>query len=66
MIRRAAIRRYPQHAVSVLMPVGAALIGLSVGQSIDWEMSGARLSKLTVLDVGRRPADGRTREASGL
>lgn len=39
--------------VSVLTPVGAALIGLSVGQSIDWEMSDGAVRKLTVLDVSR-------------
>jgi regulator of nucleoside diphosphate kinase len=37
--------------VSVLTPIGAALIGLSVGQSIEWEtVSGGRRS-LTVLAV---------------
>ncbi|MFA6264256.1 MAG: nucleoside diphosphate kinase regulator [Pseudolabrys sp.] len=49
---------YPDQAdlddgkLSVLSPVGAALIGLSVGQSIEWETpTGARRS-LTVLSVG--------------
>lgn len=36
--------------VSILTPVGAALIGLSHGQSIDWEAHG-RLHRLTVESV---------------
>ena len=40
-----------QGSISVLTPIGAALIGLSVGQSIEWEtLSGGRRS-LTVLAV---------------
>jgi regulator of nucleoside diphosphate kinase len=40
-----------QGRISVLTPVGAALIGLSVSQSIEWEtVSGGRRS-LTVLAV---------------
>lgn len=41
--------------ISVLTPVGAALIGLSAGQSIDWEMSDGVMRKLTVVDVTRPP-----------
>ncbi len=40
-----------QGTISVLTPIGAALIGLSVGQSIEWDtVSGGRRS-LTVLSV---------------
>ena len=39
------------HRVSVLAPVGAALIGLSVGQRIDWEVAAGRVRRLTVLGV---------------
>ncbi|HWV42700.1 nucleoside diphosphate kinase regulator [Pseudorhodoplanes sp.] len=40
-----------QSKISVLTPIGAALIGLSVNQSIEWEtVSGGRRS-LTVLSV---------------
>ncbi|MGD9922045.1 MAG: nucleoside diphosphate kinase regulator [Pseudorhodoplanes sp.] len=40
-----------QGTISVLTPIGAALIGLSAGQSIEWEtVSGGRRS-LTVLAV---------------
>lgn len=48
---------YPQdadidrHRVSLLTPVGAALLGLSIGQEIAWEMNDGRLKRLTVLDV---------------
>ncbi|AWN35124.1 nucleoside diphosphate kinase regulator [Methylobacterium radiodurans] len=41
--------------VSVLTPIGAALIGLSVGQSIDWETRNGSVKRLTVLEV-REPA----------
>ncbi len=37
--------------ISVLTPVGAALLGLSVGQEISWEMPGKRVAVLRVLDV---------------
>jgi regulator of nucleoside diphosphate kinase len=49
---------YPEEAdiadgkVSVLSPVGAALIGLSVGQSIEWETPNGGWRSLTVLSVG--------------
>lgn len=42
--------------VSVLTPVGAALIGLAVGHSIDWETHGGRIRRLTVARVGRGAA----------
>lgn len=38
--------------LSVLSPVGAALIGLSVGQSIEWQTPSAGWRSLTVLEVG--------------
>ena len=37
--------------ISVLTPIGAALIGLSAGQSIDWETRSGSIKRLTVLDV---------------
>ncbi len=46
--------------VSVLAPVGAALIGLSVGQSIDWPLPGGRSTQLTVVRILYQP------EAAGL
>jgi regulator of nucleoside diphosphate kinase len=46
-------------AVSVLAPVGSALLGLSVGQSISWQAPGGRELRLRVLAVTYQP------EASG-
>ena len=37
--------------ISVLTPIGAALIGLSAGQSIDWTARDGRLHRLTVESV---------------
>jgi regulator of nucleoside diphosphate kinase len=37
--------------ISVLTPIGAALIGLSPGQSIDWETRDGRVGRLTVESV---------------
>jgi regulator of nucleoside diphosphate kinase len=48
---------YPDQAdtdagqVSVLTPIGAALIGLSVGQSIEWQRPSGAWSTLTVVRV---------------
>lgn len=42
--------------VSVLAPVGSALLGLSVGQSIDWTTPTGRALRLRVTGVA--PADG--------
>jgi regulator of nucleoside diphosphate kinase len=52
----------PQHgsdAVSIFAPVGSALLGLSVGQSITWQVPGGRDLPLTILEVTYQP------EASG-
>jgi regulator of nucleoside diphosphate kinase len=37
--------------ISILTPIGAALIGLSAGQSIDWTARDGRTHRLTVEDV---------------
>ena len=47
------------HKVSVLAPVGSALLGLSVGQTIDWQASGNRSLRLRVTAIDYQP------EASG-
>ena len=39
------------HKVSVLAPVGSALLGLRAGDAIDWPMPGGRSATLTVLSV---------------
>lgn len=37
--------------ISILAPVGSALIGLSVGQAIEWPMPGGRTKTLKVISV---------------
>ena len=44
-----------QGKVSVLTPVGTALIGLRIGASITWETRTGQLKRLTVMDVRRAP-----------
>ncbi|RRV09112.1 nucleoside diphosphate kinase regulator [Pseudomonas sp. v388] len=51
---------YPQDAgvegtVSVLAPIGSALLGLQVGQHIDWPAPGGKTLKLTLLAVEYQP-----------
>ena len=51
---------YPQDAgpsgtVSILAPVGSALLGLTVGQQIDWQTPAGKLIKLTLLAVEYQP-----------
>jgi regulator of nucleoside diphosphate kinase len=52
---------YPQQLdgsagqVSVLAPVGAALLGLSRGQSIEWTLPGDRTTRLRVTEVTSQP-----------
>ena len=41
--------------VSIFAPVGSALLGLSVGQSIVWQIPGGRELNLRVLKVLRQP-----------
>ncbi|MEM4988477.1 nucleoside diphosphate kinase regulator [Collimonas sp. H4R21] len=45
----------PPDAVSILAPVGSALLGLSVGQSISWQGPGGRPLQLRILDVTYQP-----------
>ncbi|OQX36981.1 MAG: hypothetical protein B0D91_07875 [Oceanospirillales bacterium LUC14_002_19_P2] len=58
---------FPQHhnaedaeAVSILNPAGAALLGLSCGDTIDWTMGNGRTARLEVLEILYQP------EAEGL
>jgi regulator of nucleoside diphosphate kinase len=63
--RTGRIRRvqlvYPQQAdigqgrISVLSPVGTALLGLAEGQSISWSGDDRRRPRLTVLRVSNQP-----------
>ena len=59
--RREVSLSYPQDArsdegrISVLAPIGSALIGLSAGQSIEWPMPGGRTRRLRVVAVPYQP-----------
>ncbi|MBF6624148.1 MAG: nucleoside diphosphate kinase regulator [Pseudomonadales bacterium 32-61-5] len=51
---------FPQDAgkdgtVSVLAPVGTALLGMTVGQHIDWPTPSGKVLKLTLLEVEYQP-----------
>lgn len=52
---------YPKDAslehgrVSVLAPVGAALLGLSVGQEIEWQQPGGKHKRLRIVSVTYQP-----------
>ena len=52
---------YPRDAdgsgqrVSVLAPVGSALLGLRIGQAIDWPMPGGRSTRLEVVAIDYQP-----------
>ncbi|MBH3386537.1 MULTISPECIES: nucleoside diphosphate kinase regulator [Pseudomonas] len=51
---------YPKDAgaegkVSVLAPIGCALLGLSVGEQIDWPAPGGKTLKLKLLEVEYQP-----------
>ncbi|MCX7079967.1 MAG: nucleoside diphosphate kinase regulator [Pseudomonas sp.] len=55
---------YPQDAnadqgkISILAPVGSALLGLQAGQHIDWPAPGGKTLKLKLLEVEFQPKDG--------
>ena len=57
MQERSVTLVYPEAAdvdagkISILTPIGAALIGLSVGQTIEFQTPGGRWRSLTVLKV---------------
>lgn len=51
---------YPKAAgvdgtVSILAPVGSALLGLEIGQHIDWPMPDKRTRRLRVLEIRYQP-----------
>jgi regulator of nucleoside diphosphate kinase len=41
--------------ISVLSPVGSALLGLSVGQTIDWPLPRGQLKRIRVVEVVYQP-----------
>ena len=43
------------HKVSILAPVGSALLGLRVGDAIDWPMPGGRSARLHLLAIRYQP-----------
>ena len=43
------------HKVSILAPAGAAMLGLSIGSSIEWPMKGRKPIHLKVIGVTRNP-----------
>lgn len=52
---------YPEDAqetsgrISVLAPVGSALLGLAVGQQIEWPVPGGKTIRVRVLDISYQP-----------
>jgi regulator of nucleoside diphosphate kinase len=52
--------------ISILSLVGAGLIGLSQGQSIDWPTQDGRLRRLTVLRVDPPAPDGASGSATAV
>lgn len=41
--------------ISVLAPIGSALLGLTVGQTIDWALPGGQAKRLRVVEVVYQP-----------
>jgi len=48
-----------QLEISVLAPLGGALLGLSVGASIDWMFPDGKSRRLRVKDLAHQPESGR-------
>ena len=44
-----------ERVISVLVPVGTALLGLRVGQSIDWELPGGEKQRYRIVEVPFQP-----------
>jgi regulator of nucleoside diphosphate kinase len=61
---RAVALVYPEEAdvsagrLSVYSPVGTALLGLTVGQEIEWELPQGRVARLRVIEVVGHPDTG--------
>jgi regulator of nucleoside diphosphate kinase len=56
-----AAARIGQDMVSVLSPVGSALLGLSVGQTIEWEFPDGSRRRLRLEEVLHQPERSRKR-----
>jgi regulator of nucleoside diphosphate kinase len=69
--RREIVLVYPEEAdvqrsrISVLAPVGTALLGLSAGQSICWPVPGGRMRTIRVISVVYQPDAAGDRLLSG-
>jgi regulator of nucleoside diphosphate kinase len=61
---------YPQESdvlrgrISVLAPIGTALLGLAVGQTIDWPLPGTQVKRLRIVEVVYQPEDAGTTDTS--
>jgi regulator of nucleoside diphosphate kinase len=61
-VRREVVLVFPREAdashgrVSVLAPIGSALLGLSAGDDIDWPLPDGRVARLRILSVAH-PAE---------
>jgi regulator of nucleoside diphosphate kinase len=59
--RRTVTVVYPRDAsaadgrISVLAPIGCALLGMSVGQTLTWRLPNDRLARIRLLDVTYQP-----------
>ena len=59
--RREVTLVYPREAdidagkISILVPVGTALLGLRVGQSIDWQLPSGQMPRYRIIDVPYQP-----------
>jgi len=54
----------PRLDISALDPVGAALLGLPVGGSIDWEFPDGKIRRLRVQELVYQPESGRSYTAA--
>lgn len=54
-----------EEKVSVLTPIGTALLGLSTGQSMRWLARDGREHELTVISFGQDPSGRPSGDASG-
>ena len=60
-VRREVTLVYPRDAdidagkISILVPVGTALLGLRVGQSIEWELPSGETHRYRVIEVPYQP-----------
>lgn len=41
--------------ISILAPVGSALLGLSIGQEIEWPATGGKLIRVRIIDILYQP-----------